>query len=418
MKRMVLILFFSLLLSGCSRELTDYTLDTVPTNESYEEATTIPGETKPYLEYKTYPVDRPADHIQGNVYYYANSQIVSYYDVDIRRRVVLCSRPSCTHSSEECKAFLGGDYQAKYQVVGDVAYALVNDYPKGGKVRFISLNLVSGKRSILWDLTPAGEEIYIENLDFSIDNNTAFISLLQYEIVMENNVYMEQNKASYAYALNLTTGDNVLLFKSEIPSLPNLSVPGDFLVPQVCTEEFLLIYDMEDFAEMPISKEEYYKKNPGGDYSAYLSDLWPDGAYYSINRETGARTRICGGAAKLQDLYGPLRERKLSFADGNTICIYDGRTGEVTQCFTQEEIGLQMYKDGRIIYNTCKEDGGYDYFWYDLTTGETQQFQSGVDDMIFSLHEETADYFIGYYKGSNRYISKQDWYNENYDAAF
>ena len=75
-------------------------------------------------------------------------------------------------------------------------------------------------------------------------------------------------------------------------------------------------------------------------------------------------------------------------------------------------------KDGRIIYNICKEDGGYEYFWYDLSTGETQQFQRGIDLMIFSLSEETADYFIGYYKGSNLYISKQDWYNENYDAVF
>ena len=190
MKRMILILFFSLLLSGCSRELTDYTLNTVPTNESYEEATTIPGETKPYLEYKTYPVDQPADHIQGNVYYYANSQIVSYYDVDIRRRVVLCSQPNCTHSSEECTAFLGGDYQTRYQVVGDIAYALINDYPKGGKVRLISLNLVSGERDVLWDLTPEGENIYMENLNFSIDNTTAFISFCQYELGLdENNIY-------------------------------------------------------------------------------------------------------------------------------------------------------------------------------------------------------------------------------------
>ena len=110
--------------------------------------------------------------------------------------------------------------------------------------------------------------------------------------------------------------------------------------------------------------------------------------------------------------------KPVSFTDGDTVYIYDGRTGQITQCFTQENMGMQIYKDGRIIYNVGKTDGGYDYFWYDLTTGDTQQFQSGIDLMTFSISEETADYFIGYYKGSNRYISKQDWYNENYDAAF
>jgi hypothetical protein len=77
-----------------------------------------------------------------------------------------------------------------------------------------------------------------------------------------------------------------------------------------------------------------------------------------------------------------------------------------------------MSKDGRIIYNICKEDGGYDYYWYDLTTGETQQFQKGEDWMIFGLNEETADYFVGLYQGRDCFIHKQDFYNENYDAAF
>ena len=421
MKHLILILIISLLLSGCYRELTDYTLNTVPVNESCEAVTSIPGETKPYLEYKTYPVDQPADHIQGNVYYNVNSPIVSYYDVDIRRRVVLCSQPNCTHNSEDCTAFLGGDYQTKYQVVGDIAYALINDYPDGGSVRFISLNLVTGERDVLLDLTPEGEKIVIDRLEFSIDKTTAFIGFCQYEHILgENNNYMEKDKASYAYALDLSTGGYELIFKSETPCNPILSVDGDYLVTQVSTEEFLLVYDEEEFNEILMTEEEYYKENPTGDYLTYIFELSPDGAYYSINRETGERTRVCGNhfEAHIQDLYGAFRERKMSFVEGDTVYIYDGRTGEITRCFAQERIALQMYKDGRIIYNIWQDNGGYEYFWYDLSTGETQQFQRGVDNMIFSLHEETADYFIGYYKGIHRFISKQDWYNENYDAAF
>ena len=418
MKRIALFLILVLCLSGCSRELPGYTLNTNTEDDVVNETPHISGEVQSNREYTIYPVDQPADHIVGNYYYYANSQIVSYYDVEIQRRVVLCSQPNCTHSAEECTAFLGSAHQVKYQVVGDIAYALINDNPNGGKVQIISPNLVSGERKVLWDLTPKGENTCMENMDFSIDKTTMFISFCQYERVLEDNVYREKNKASYAYALDLTTGENELLFKSKIPYHPDFSFTGDSLVPQVCTEEFLFIYDMEDFAEMPISEEEYYKKNPAGDYWDYVGDFWPDGAYYSVNRETGVRTRICEAAATFQDLYGPVRDRKLSFTDGDTVYIYDGRTGQITQCFTQENMGMQIYKDGRIIYNVGKTDGGYDYFWYDLTTGDTQQFQSGIDLMTFSISEETADYFIGYYKGSNRYIPKQDWYNENYDAAF
>lgn len=37
---------------------------------------------------------------------------------------------------------------------------------------------------------------------------------------------------------------------------------------------------------------------------------------------------------------------------------------------------------------------------------------------LLRSHEETADYFIGWHPDGRRYISKQDYYNKNYDAAF
>ena len=107
------------------------------------------------------------------------------------------------------------------------------------------------------------------------------------------------------------------------------------------------------------------------------------------------------------------------FADNDTVFMYDGHTGQVTPCFTQADVILIRYYDGRVWCNTRAEyETDAEFYWYDLQTGEKQQFQKGVSPMIFSIHGETEDYFYGLGPGTTRGISKQDFYNENYDAAF
>ena len=175
----------------------------------------------------------------------------------------------------------------------------------------------------------------------------------------------------------------------------------------------------------------YFKQNPTEDvedYDRYFAEVYGQHMntnHYSLNRKTGEKTWVYGDEAEahIQDL-SATRDRKQAFMVGNTVCIYDGRTGQVTTCFEQENIGYMGYLDGRIIYNVCSSteegDPEYSYFWYDLQTGEKKSFQIGIQNMIFSLEAETADYFYGYSTkdGGNRFISKQDFYNENYDAAF
>ena len=416
----IIFLILALLLGGCNQELTDYTLDTVAPTETVQKPTNTSD--KPMQEYATYPVERPADHIVGNYYYYKNSKVICYYDVDIQRKVVLCSQLNCTHSNSNCVAYLGGNENTQYLVDGDTAYALIVEMEVEKKVQFISRNIITGETDILWDLSPKSQDTMMQNFDLSIDGDTIFLTFKQFDMKWnENGEYSEQNIANYAYAIDIHTGKHELLLKDDIPYVSGFGLDGDSLIGKASTEDYLLVRCVGEFEELPLSMESYLAKNPYGDYDEYLSTLqWPEVAFYSINRKSGERIKICGdeGGAKMQDITGPFWEKKMSFADEDTICIYDGHTGEVTRCFTQENIAMQMCKDGRIIYNICKEDGGYDYYWYDLSTGETQQFQSGTDIMIFSVHEETAAYFYGNFNGSNRFISKQDWYNENYDTAF
>lgn len=418
----IIVLLLAFLFGGCNQELTDYTLNTVATTQNLTESTGETIEKMPTKEYTTYPISRPADHIQGNRRYYKNSRTICYYDVDIQRKIVLCSQPNCTHSNESCFAYLGGNENTQYLVDDSIAYALIVDMEDEKKAQFISRNIVTGETDVLWDLSPENQDTMMQNFELSLDADTVFLTFNQYDMMWdENGSYSEKNIFNYAYAIDLNTGDRELLLRDEIPYVDGFALDGDSLIGKASTEDYLLVRSIGEFKELPLGMEDYLESNPYGDYEEYLNTLqWPEVAFYSVNRKTGERTKICGDEAnaKLQDITGPFCEKKMSFADGDTICVYDGHTGKVTRCFTQKNIGFQSYKDGRIIYNVRKEDGNYEYYWYDLTTGETQQFQSGISIMVFSVHEETADYFYGNYNGSNRFISKQDWYNENYDAAF
>lgn len=426
MKKCLIVLVISLLLCGCTPQMQDYTLSTAPTEQMLPTDSMVPLETRPYREYATYPVEHPSPNVRGNLVFSTRSKIVHYYDMDLRRQVALCSQPNCTHNTQACTAYLGGSGSTTYQVVGDVAYALIQENPDdGGKTQFIAQNVVTGERNLLWDLTPEKDNTILDYLDFIIDGNTAFIQFRQFDMVetiTDGRYHWDyQNICWVIYEIDLNTGARTLLSSDEVPYDPPIERMGDCLALRATTEEYLLMIDYEPPAEDVLSREAFYEQFPDGDYYEYVYEHFQDYEYVSVNRRTGQRKRICGDAqvARISDscVY---RDQKMSFVNDGWVCVYDGRTGEVTRYFQQENIGFQNLLDGRIIYNVWipEEGDSYEFYWYDLTTGEKQQFQKGVSTMIFSIMGETEDCFIGNYKGIEKRITKQDFYNENYENAF
>ncbi|MBR6825099.1 MAG: hypothetical protein IKM59_00990 [Oscillospiraceae bacterium] len=429
----VILLLSLLLLGGCTEPLPDYILEvptTEPTTESItEESITETTTPKEWREYATYPVERPTDKAIGNALYYTEARAVSYYDTELRRTVYMCSQPNCAHSDEKCYAYLGGSMGSTYTVSGDMVYALVDNFDVDGTIRLIERNLVTGDTRTLMDLTPE-EDMYKESLNFSLCGEELFLTYRQCRrtYTFEGNVciYHESDSVQHSYAIDLLTGEQELLLEAKIPSVQGYGFGGSAIVPQMCTRDYLLIQKVEFKDVLPLSEEEYYKQEPNGDYLAYTREVFlsfSTDAYYAVNRKTGERKQICGGMREARLEHGGYRDKKMPFVDGTTVCVYDGYTGQVTPYFEQDRIGFMTLMDGRIVYNVYPEEGSgtevWDFFWYDLTTGESHQFQEGIGTMVFSVHEETADYFHGNYNGrSNCFISKQDFYNENYDGAF
>ena len=410
MKRILILLLSVLLLCGCTPQIPDYTLATVPTTTETTQAPIETTQPKEYCEFATYPVEHPTDNVSGNLWYEERSLIVSAYDTDLRRKVVLCSQPSCTHNDRDCPAYLGGGIGTIYVVRGDVAYALIDDSEKSGEITFVSQNLITGQRELIWDLTPE-EDVVRERFQLSLDGSTAFLSFEQYTMVLQELNYSYENYRNYGYAIDLNTGERALLLDSEKFLLPNAEYGGGELFVQACTEQYILL-STKEYTFVPLEPEDYYAQNPSEDYDAYLEENPPQSIneIVSINRSTGERKKLCDYAEAMQMDMGAFRDKKMSFLRDDTMCIYDGHTGQVTEYFTNEDICMHRLADGRIFY-TLEENGAYSHWYYDPNTDEHHEH-------FLYIHGETCDCFRIYTDKGYRFITKQDWYNENYDDVF
>ena len=423
----VLLLLFLFLMTACKEQLPEYTLE-VPTiteatiTEMPTAGTATPTETKEYREYATYPLTEGTERGVGNIYFDTGSGLIRYYDMDLRRMVTLCNQPNCTHTDSKCSAYLGEFTGTHYSVAGDLIYAVVENTTNDKELLFIERNMITGENRILWDMTTP-EGLMREHIEFSVYKNKAFLTFYQYEMhIDENNTFYEKNSAQYSYEIDLMTGERELLLKADVPYLQHFQFNGSKIIPSACTESYLVIQEVTYHEDALIPMEDYLKTNPDGDYGRYVMENYQKESHYAVDRETGERKYLCGGVteAALVDL-DCVRDRKMTFADGGNVYLFDGESGEITLCFEAENVVWISYLDGRIFYNT-KEVGEdqqpvWYHFWFDLQTGEGQEYAKEADSKFFSVHGEMTDYFYGSRDGKH-YISKQDFYNENYDAAF
>ena len=419
----MILLISILLLAGCKEHLPEYTLEVPTATEGKSEtAGTEATEPKEYREYATYPLEGGTERGEGNLYYDTYSRLIRYYDTEMRRTVTLCNQPNCIHSDSKCSAYLGDEICTNYSVAGDLVYAIVENSDNGGERLFIERNMITGENRILWDMTTT-DWLMREHVEFSIYKNVAFLTFYQYELHFdENGTGYEKNSVQYSYELDLTTCERKLLMESDVPNLEGFRFNGSRIVPRACTEAYLVIQEVTYHEDVLIPMEEYLKTNPDGDYGLYIIENYQTESHYAVDRESGERKDLCGGVkeAALIDL-DCVRDRNMAFADGGNVYLFDGETGKISLCFQEKNVVLLRCYDGRIFYNT-KELGEdqqpvWRHFWFDLQTGERKELKRTMDPSFFSVHGEMTDYFYGVGDGKH-YISKQDFYNENYDAAF
>ena len=420
MKRLFAVLLILLLFSGCAAEETKptYTLPVPETTDATSESTdsTFSDESeRPWVEYATYPVKHPSDNVEGNKFYYPDSARVCYYDFDLMLSVTLCSQPNCKHNDESCNAFIAPnttETEVKYIVRDGLVYAFYSE-GAGNTLKLITLDPLTGQRNTLVEYD-AGDR-YLNYLSFTVDGDVIYYQYYEYGI--KDNGYTER-ETFRCYVYDIPSGTSQLIQESVMPDIDGISFYSGGLLMFVCTENFYLYEKTEPWTTLPIHIEEYVAQgNEMESYYEYCMTFAPESALYIVNRKTGEERYFAENTAELgiQDIYSAYCDKKMSFVRDDTFYIYDGRTGEITELFHAENVGHQALADGRIIYNTySKDENGETVWtdhWYDLSTGEHVIYP----DNHIGIMQETETHFI---TTLNTFISKQDYYNGNYDKTF
>lgn len=427
MKKIVALFTAALLfLTGCSTVLAEYKLpstDTQPTTES-----PLPS-AEQERTYNTYPVDQDLDAVFGSadheIFFLENDRRAQYYDLSVNKEQVYCTRPGCTHLDKDCPAYYGGAvWGTNYTVNGEYVYAapLAED---SGSFSLLAMNILTGEKETLLSRT-APEGHYYEPPTLIFTGSSLIVKYfdiyLQDHYENGDQVVDELSQVTHIERFDLSTGEVRELFSKESPSYGGrvLGTSGAILD---AGDRYALFMSGVDFVEPPTSRSDFLKD--GGteaEYGEYVSSLEETGGdYYLWDLESGEKTFLYSYDEDLTDSsFAYSDDHTVCFARGNAVWRLDLKDGTTTELFTTEApVVMTEQWDGRVFYNTEK-DGVWEWFWYELATGETHQFQKGVYNCIFSIYAETPNYFVGLVEGGDcafYVLSKQDYYNENYAAA-
>ncbi|MBQ8586967.1 MAG: hypothetical protein IJ453_02660 [Oscillospiraceae bacterium] len=421
MKRILaLCLLLALLLSACGETVPSYEqpATSVPATNNLSEATEpslqLPEISEPGTVLSL-PKDesmlRPEKRIfaDGDGVYYANSHL-QRYDEEKDRMEICCFRANCTHMDENCGAWLNGDSSGlRFALREKVAFFLCseeNEYGEDLRLEFYTADLTSGvRRSYHQVVAGTGQEIFPG--DLLICGNRA---LLSYAVGENYEGNRPQSKTQYILAFDLADGTMTTVMCREI--------------------EHDAIYDLWGMNESHLILAYHhgggirsYGDVNSGDIPTYGYDEYVRDVHrwvlleYPIEENAKWSQQICASEAGSElELfsYSSFYGGKLYYLANSYLKVYDLSTHKNETLFYLPGIANLFCADGKVFYRTYAKE----FFYYDLTTEQVVQYQKESLWEQFTILYETDDSFLGKNSIFNWLkIKKEDFYEENYDAA-
>lgn len=448
MKKVLIFALLLALLCGCAKELPAYELPSGAA-EPTASGEPRPAETREQERFNTYPVDLDVDALLGHTDHeivFLQGKYAQYYDLELHRAFAFCSQPNCSHSDESCPSYFGGDsaMETDYAVVGDSIYAILTENETTLRLRRLK-PLTGEKRDLFTETLPdLVQDTAEDGTPRSVVHHYSSVQLqptgsaliLQYHVWRDVTLYEKDRQRWDGSAehvvlrYDIPTGELRELYRGAVPIYYEAGTmfqgAGDGVID--AGDRFVLWY--ADPAVPPTTLEEHLKS--GGseeDYSEYMSGYarssYESGRVLLWDLETDEKTPICArNDLRMDSSYALYRHTVCFLKHERELWRLDLKDGSQTKLLELDMPGvLAMVEqwDGRVIFNMCREleDGTfrYDWYWYELATGELRQFQKEGGVCKFSIIGETDRYLIGYTPdGGAHVLSKQDYYNENYDA--
>ena len=365
------------------------------------------------VEIRTY--DIPEENVQAGTRYVPSpttggfwmwtlfiQNYIQAYDPVTKSTYIPCYQTGCEHSDAFCSAYFGeisglAEYRGNF-------YAMIY-YNDDTASAFVTRPVSGGPLQILASWEPENENEECRCGFYGLSFGKAYLTVSKETYAMKDG-QTESVKEEYSKcSLDLETGELVEYMADEDGYLPYMhGVWGDVAVFQ------------DWYADRPDGTP--VKRDGSEDYNFRL---------YSKNLRTGEEKTIVDVTENFiwtADPHVSWGQYTVYQVD-RSVYVYDMETQTSKKLFTHEP-GWDLYNykimDGHVIA-ICGTEDTCRAWAIDIMDGSVVELDTyGENVVAFSAHYECNGYFVGLLHASNNadqyYISKEDFYRSNYDAAF
>ena len=366
------------------------------------------------VEIRTYGI--PEENVRANIIYVPspstggfwtcavfNAKTIQAYDPATRTTYFPCYQAGCKHTDASCTANFGGVISGFAEYRGNF-YAMIY-YNDDTASAFVTRPVSGGPLQILASWEPENENEECRCGFYGLSFGKAYLTVSKETYAMKDGQMETVDEEDSKCSLDLETGELVEYMADEDGYLPYMhGVWGDVAVFQ------------DWYADRPDGTP--VKRDGSEDYNFRL---------YSKNLRTGEEKTIVDVTENFVWTADPHVSwgQYTVYQVDRSVYVYDMETQTSKKLFTHEP-GWDLYNykimDGHVIA-ICGTEDTCRAWAIDIMDGSVVELDTyGENVVAFSAHYECNGYFVGLLHASNNadqyYISKEDYYRSNYDAAF
>ena len=370
--------------------------------------------TENSVEIRTY--DIPEENVRANIIYVPspstggfwtcavfNAKTIQAYDPATRTTYFPCYQAGCKHTDASCTANFGGVISGFAEYRGNF-YAMIY-YNDDTASAFVTRPVSGGPLQILASWEPENENEECRCGFYGLSFGKAYLTVSKETYAMKDGQMETVDEEDSKCSLDLETGELVEYMADEDGYLPYMhGVWGDVAVFQ------------DWYADRPDGTP--VKRDGSEGYNFRL---------YSKNLRTGEEKTIVDVTENFVWTADPHVSwgQYTVYQVDRSVYVYDMERQTAKEVFTYDQDWEQYnysIMDGHVSAICGTEDRCFAWV-IDVTDGSVIELDTlGGDVMPFSVNYECNDYFAGIPHDSNNgdkyYISKEDYYRSNYDAAF
>ena len=366
------------------------------------------------VEIRTYGI--PEENVRANIIYVPspstggfwtcavfNAKTIQAYDPATRTTYFPCYQAGCKHTDASCTANFGGVISGFAEYRGNF-YAMIY-YNDDTASAFVTRPVSGGPLQILASWEPENENEECRCSLYGLSFGKAYLTVSKETYAMKDGQMETVDEEDSKCSLDLETGELVEYMADEDGYLPYMhGVWGDVAVFQ------------DWYADRPDGTP--VKRDGSEGYNFRL---------YSKNLRTGEEKTIVDVTENFVWTADPHVSwgQYTVYQVDRSVYVYDMETQTSKKLFTHEP-GWDLYNykimDGHVIA-ICGTEDTCRAWAIDIMDGSVVELDTyGENVVAFSAHYECNGYFVGLLHASNNadkyYISKEDYYRSNYDAAF